>query len=83
VVVADSGHLAQLKDGSQVVTLNTGTRFEGTALLRDFRVTDFKDYQAIIGHQAVTLDPDDTEQMGLDTLWRTDTHALRPSYTGV
>lgn len=29
VVVADSGHLTQLRDGSQVVTLNKGTRFEG------------------------------------------------------
>ncbi|GJL34691.1 Lipopolysaccharide export system permease protein LptF [Phytobacter ursingii] len=77
VVVADSGHLSQLKDGSQIVTLTTGTRFEGTALLRDFRITDFKDYQAIIGHQAVTLDPDDTEQMGFDTLWKTDNPRAR------
>ncbi|MGS9179630.1 LPS export ABC transporter permease LptF, partial [Salmonella enterica subsp. enterica serovar Infantis] len=52
VVVADSGHLTQLRDGSQVVTLNKWTRFEGTALLRDFRITDFNNYQAIIGHQA-------------------------------
>lgn len=72
VVVADSGHLSQQKDGSQVVNLNTGTRFEGTAMLRDFRITDFKDYQAIIGHQTVALDPDDTEQMGMSTLWHTD-----------
>ncbi|UMX49887.1 hypothetical protein MJ390_03635 [Klebsiella pneumoniae] len=28
VVVADSGELSQQKDGSQVVTLNKGTRFE-------------------------------------------------------
>ncbi|MEA7543812.1 S41 family peptidase, partial [Salmonella enterica subsp. enterica serovar Montevideo] len=42
------------------VTLNKGTRFEGTALLRDFRITDFQNYQAIIGHQAVALDPNDT-----------------------
>ncbi|NEM18929.1 LptF/LptG family permease, partial [Escherichia coli] len=61
VVVADSGQLAQRKDGSQVVTLNKGTRFEGTAMLRDFRITDFQNYQAIIGHQAVALDPTDTE----------------------
>lgn len=53
VVVADSGELSQQKDGSQVVTLNKGTRFEGTAMLRDFRITDFNNYQAIIGHQAV------------------------------
>ncbi|MFW0764560.1 LPS export ABC transporter permease LptF [Trabulsiella odontotermitis] len=71
VVVADSGQLAQNKDGSQVVTLNEGTRFEGTAMLRDFRITDFQNYQAIIGHQAVALDPDDTEQMDMRTLWNT------------
>ena len=65
VVVADSGHLTQLRDGSQVVTLNQGTRFEGTALLRDFRITDFQDYQAIIGHQAVALDPDALSISGL------------------
>ncbi|MGU3524135.1 LPS export ABC transporter permease LptF [Enterobacteriaceae bacterium C23F] len=73
VVVADSGHLSQQKDGSQVVNLNKGTRFEGTAMLRDFRITDFNDYQAIIGHQAVALDPNDTEQMGMSALWHADT----------
>ncbi|AUV55374.1 lipopolysaccharide ABC transporter permease LptF [Raoultella planticola] len=77
VVVADSGELTQKNDGSQVVTMNQGTRFEGTAMLRDFRITDFKNYQAIIGHQAVASDPDDTEQMGMRTLWRTDTDRAR------
>ncbi|CCK00608.1 FIG000988: Predicted permease [Cronobacter malonaticus 507] len=72
MVVADSGELSQRKDGSQVVTLNQGTRFEGTAMLRDFRITDFKDYKAIIGHQAVALDPDDAEQMDMKTLWQAD-----------
>lgn len=77
VVVADSGHLTQLRDGSQVVTLNQGTRFEGTALLRDFRITDFQNYKAIIGHQAVALDPNDTDQMDMRTLWNTDTDRAR------
>jgi lipopolysaccharide export system permease protein len=72
VIVADSGHLSLRHDGSQVVTLNTGTRFEGTALLRDFRITDFKDYQAIVGHQTVALDPDDASQMDMKTLWLND-----------
>ncbi|MGP3593967.1 LPS export ABC transporter permease LptF [Vagococcus sp. WN89Y] len=77
VVVADSGQLSQRKDGSQVVTLNAGTRFEGTAMLRDFRITDFQDYQAIIGHQAVALDPSDTEQMDMRTLFMTDDDRAR------
>ncbi|MEG1211900.1 MAG: LPS export ABC transporter permease LptF [Leclercia sp.] len=77
VVVADSGQLSQGKDGSQIVTLNKGTRFEGTALLRDFRITDFQNYQAIIGHQTVALDPSDTEQMNMRTLINTDTNRAR------
>lgn len=80
VVVADSGHLSQLKDGSQVVTLNQGTRFEGTAMLRDFRITDFKDYQAIVGHQAVALDPNDTDQMDMRTLWNTNNDRARAEF---
>ena len=72
VVVADSGQLSQTPDGSQVVTFNKGTRFEGTAMLRDFRITDFENYQAIVGHQAVTLDPSDTEQMDMRTLWHAE-----------
>ncbi len=77
MVVADSGELSQQKDGSQVVTLNKGTRFEGTAMLRDFRITDFNNYQAIIGHRAVSADPDDTEQMDMRTLWKTHTDRAR------
>ncbi|MDU7374404.1 MAG: LPS export ABC transporter permease LptF, partial [Klebsiella michiganensis] len=77
VVVADTGELSLRKDGSQVVTMNQGTRFEGTAMLRDFRITDFKNYQAIVGHQAVASDPNDTEQMDMRTLWHTDTDRAR------
>ncbi|MGL5701445.1 MAG: LPS export ABC transporter permease LptF, partial [Kluyvera sp.] len=77
VVVADSGQLSQRKDGAQIVTLNQGTRFEGTAMLRDFRITDFKNYQAIVGHQAVSSDPTDTEQMDMQTLWNTDSDRAR------
>ncbi len=68
VVVADSGHLTQLRDGSRVVTLNKGT-FEGTALLRDFRITDFRgELSGDYYHQAVALDPNDTDQMDMRTL---------------
>lgn len=77
VVVADYGQITQRKDGSQVVTLNKGTRFEGTALLRDFRITDFQDYQAIIGHQAVAMDSNDTGQMSMSTLWHNDSPQAR------
>jgi lipopolysaccharide export system permease protein len=77
VVVADSGQIFQRPDGTQVVKLNTGTRFEGTSTLRDFRITDFKDYQAVIGHQAVMLDPSDTSQMSMSELWNSPDPSAR------
>ncbi|WP_058912613.1 LPS export ABC transporter permease LptF [Entomohabitans teleogrylli] len=80
VVVADAGHLSQRPDGSQVVTLNKGTRFEGTAMLRDFRITDFQNYQAIIGHQPVAADDDDAEQMSMAMLWSQDSNKARAEF---
>lgn len=72
VVVAEHGVINQNRDGSQVVTLDKGTRFEGTALLRDFRITDFNDYKAVIGHRSVTLDNTQTEQLSMRMLWESD-----------
>lgn len=77
VVLADSGHMDQRPDGSQVVTLDKGTRFEGTALLRDFRITDFNNYQAIVGYKEATLDPNDAEQSSFTGLFQNDTPAFR------
>jgi len=77
VVLADSGHMEQHRDGSQVVTLDKGTRFEGTALLRDFRITDFTNYQALVGYKAATLDPNDAEQSSFTGLLGNDSPAFR------
>ncbi|MGX9242016.1 LPS export ABC transporter permease LptF [Pantoea dispersa] len=73
VVLADSGHMEQHKDGSQTVTLDKGTRFEGTALLRDFRITDFVNYQAVVGYKEAVLDPNDADQADISTLIKTKT----------
>ncbi|PWC10992.1 LPS export ABC transporter permease LptF [Brenneria corticis] len=80
VVVADRGRISQDGDGSQVVTLDNGSRYEGTALLRDFRITDFTNYQAVIGHQPVTLDNSDAEQMNMRTLWHSNEHDARAEF---
>ncbi|SFN25081.1 lipopolysaccharide export system permease protein [Izhakiella capsodis] len=76
VVVADHGFMTQRPDGSQLVTLDKGTRFEGTAMLRDFRITDFQNYKAIIGHEAVPFDPNDAEQADFTALW----HSAKPEF---
>jgi len=69
VVVADKGHMTQRADGSQLVTLDKGVRYEGTAMLRDFRITHFTDYLAVIGHQAVALTTSESDQMSMTELW--------------
>ncbi|AVJ16057.1 LPS export ABC transporter permease LptF [Serratia rhizosphaerae] len=80
VVVAEHGKINQSKDGSQVVTLDKGTRFEGTALLRDFRITDFSDYKAVIGHRAVVADNTEAEQMPMSALWQSDDQDARAEF---
>ncbi|HHA0036628.1 TPA: LPS export ABC transporter permease LptF [Yersinia enterocolitica] len=80
VVVADSGYMTERLDGSQVVILNKGTRYEGTALLRDFRITDFVDYQAIIGHQEVQQNNNAADQMTMKQLWRSNQPDARAEF---
>lgn len=80
MVVAEHGNIVQQKDGSQVVTLDKGTRFEGTALLRDFRITDFTDYKAVIGHRTVAADNTESEQMSMQTLWESDDPDARAEF---
>ncbi|CUX96246.1 Lipopolysaccharide export system permease protein LptF [Candidatus Gullanella endobia] len=68
VIVAKRGYIKQRLDGSQLVMLEKGTLYEGTALLRDFRITDFSKYQAIIGRRVVTVNRTDAHQF-LHKLW--------------
>lgn len=70
VVIADRGYITQRSDGSQLVILNKGTRYEGTALLLDFCITDFTQYQAVIDHRPVAVDGNNVEQMTIHQLWR-------------
>jgi len=77
VVVADKGQITVQRDGDQQVNLNQGTRYEGTALLRDFRITDFTNYEAVIGHQAVTITSTEAEQMSMSALWHNKTPEAR------
>ena len=69
--------MVQHADGSQTVVLDKGTRYEGTAMLRDFRITDFTQYQAYMGYRQATLDPNDSDQASMSTLWHNHTPAFR------
>lgn len=77
VVVADEGYIAEDPNGNQRIYLDHGTRYEGTALLRDFRITDFNKYQAVIGHQEATFDSSDVEQASFSSLLESDTYQAK------
>ncbi|MBE8596152.1 LPS export ABC transporter permease LptF [Xenorhabdus sp. BG5] len=68
VVIADGGHMEERLNGNQVAVLHQGMRYEGTALLRDFRITEFTNYQAVIGHQKADID-NKVEQKSIEQLW--------------
>jgi len=51
VVTAEKGELKALPNGDQVLNLQNVQRVEGTAMLSDFRITHFDDYQAYLGYQ--------------------------------
>lgn len=70
VIVAKSGNITLQHDGSQVITLYQGTRFEGTAVLYDFRITDFSNYKAVIGYREVVSGHTQAEQISISTLWQ-------------
>ncbi len=77
IVVADKGELLERSDGTKVVLFNQGTRYEGNVLLRDFRVTDFVDYQAVISRKIVNASSQDVGYMSMYDLW----HANEPAVT--
>lgn len=53
VLVADRGYVSELPDGRQVLDLKEGTRYEGLPTRLDYSITQFDDYQALIGQRAV------------------------------
>ncbi|MFB6421788.1 MAG: LPS export ABC transporter permease LptF [Candidatus Malihini olakiniferum] len=83
VVIASSGRVDIDQNGMQVVTLNKGSRYEGTAILRDFYITDFKKYQAVIGHKNVSQENTGMrhmEQMTISELYQLDENSARAEF---
>ncbi len=75
VIVADSGEITALPSGDQVLNLNRSQRVEGSAVLPDFRITDFERYQAYLGYKATANDEDDAETLSFQQLLANTTPA--------
>ncbi|KGQ40580.1 lipopolysaccharide ABC transporter permease [Gallibacterium anatis] len=61
VIIAEQGNFSTAKDGSQTLALKNGERFEGSAVLPEFRVTHFQDYLAFLA-----FNPAKAEEADLD-----------------
>lgn len=69
IVIAKSGHIQEDQNGNKIVLLEKGTRYEGTSLLHNFRIIDFKDYQAVIDHKKIAVKGNKIEQKDILQLW--------------
>ncbi len=73
VMVAEKGELKELPNGDQILTLENSQRIEGTALLPDFRITHFEEYQAYLGYQSGQITSTEAAVLNLnELLQRTD-----------
>ncbi|MGP1938980.1 MAG: LPS export ABC transporter permease LptF [Arsenophonus sp. ET-DL9-MAG3] len=69
VIIAESGRIQEDKNGNKIIILDKGIYYEGMTFLRDFRITDFKDYQAVINHKETIIKGDKIEQKNMLQLW--------------
>ncbi|HBO37374.1 MAG TPA: LPS export ABC transporter permease LptF [Pasteurellaceae bacterium] len=72
VVVAEKGELKSLPNGDQILNLENSQRTEGTAVLPDFRVTQFDKYQAYLGHQASETENNEAEILSISELLKSN-----------
>ncbi|MXP56459.1 LPS export ABC transporter permease LptF [Pantoea sp. Mhis] len=70
VILADNGYIQQNLNGSQIIILDKGTRFEGIATLGNFNITHFINYQARINYKKINLNFDNPEQLSLGVLFK-------------
>ncbi|WP_392565119.1 LPS export ABC transporter permease LptF [Utexia brackfieldae] len=84
IVIANQGKMIEDHDGNQIISLDNATRYEGSAQLRDFRISDFKDYQAIVKPKAVTFDDqkmqDNVELLSYSQLRKLHTPKAKAEY---
>lgn len=68
VIVAEQGNFSTAKDGSQTLALKNGERFEGSAVLPEFRVTHFQDYLAFLAYNPAKAEEADLDMQDSNAL---------------
>ena len=62
VILADKGKIANDDQGNQVIILENANRYEGSVYLKDYRIANFKDYQAVIKTKDTTMSDDEIKR---------------------
>ncbi|ORT52067.1 lipopolysaccharide ABC transporter permease [Vibrio sp. qd031] len=72
VAFADSGIARELSDGRQILSLQDGVRYEGIPSMLDYRITEFDEYDALIGQREVKAKGRDWEALPTAALFQSD-----------
>ena len=76
IIIANKGKTGNDAQGNQIITLDDANRYEGTAQLKDFRITNFHNYMGIIKPKELDSNNDeinDVQQLGLTDLYEAKT----------
>lgn len=75
IILADKGTISQDREGNQLIKLDEANRYEGSALLKNFRISNFHHYTGII--KPKTLIEDDSGQIDVQQLSFSELYATK------
>ncbi|RKS87520.1 lipopolysaccharide export system permease protein [Orbus hercynius] len=61
VILSNQGKITHDSEGNQIIILDNANRYEGSTKLRDFRISHFDNYQAVIKPKTLTVSDEDTK----------------------
>lgn len=84
IIIANKGKTGHDKEGNQIITLENANRYEGTANLKDFRISNFHNYLGIIKPKELEMNSDDdkidVQQLGILELYHHNTAKTRAEF---
>lgn len=72
VMYSDHGEVKETSDGRQVITMFDGTRYEGVPTSVNYMITDFDEYDGLIGQREVKQKGRDWEALSTRDLFSSD-----------
>lgn len=84
VILSNQGKILHDAQGNQIIVLDNANRYEGSAQLKDFRISHFNNYQAIIKPKTLTSTDaqtnDKVDQMSFSELRQANTPKAKAEY---